>query len=144
MSALQSEADVPADCKVVERLHYVLCEVDDVRLHEMELQLAVIHLPHVQELVYQTKDSETVSVHQIVQVLLLRIGFLLTHLLQRTHYKGKRGTYLVGYVREHLQFHLLDLRLRFLRLQRQFPVSVLDEDQCDDGAYTYICYPCPE
>ena len=138
------EVDMTAYCEIVKRLHDVLDEVDHICFQEMQPHLTVVYLPHVKQLVDKPEDSQAVTVHQIIEVFLLRILLTLSHFLQRTHDKGQRCTDFMGNVREHLKLHFLELG--FLLFDLEIPSSplIFQRSQYGKDTDSYVYDPCPD
>ena len=77
----------------------------------MQLHLSAVNLAHVHKLVDDTQNAQAVTVHEVVKLFLFRIIFRLSHLLERVHDKGEGSSDLMRKICEHLELHLLDLRL---------------------------------
>ena len=106
----------------------------------MQLHLAIVDLAHVKKLIHESQYAQTVSVHEIVQILHLRILFRLTQLLQRVHYESQRRTYFMGDVCEHLKSELLQLGFSLLYLENFSSGEVFRESQqYHDGCKDVEC-----
>ena len=141
---MYAESYIPAYCQIIKGLHNIFDEIYDIGLKEMQLHLAVVHLAHIQKLVHKPQHSQTVAVHKVVQVLLLRVGLSFAQFLERRHHERQRRADLVGYIRKHLQPELLQLRLALLLLQRLLSFRIFpyrSDDICD---YKHIYDPRPK
>ena len=116
VGAFQLEVNVPGGRKLPEGLHDVPYEIHNVSFQEMQLHLPVVNLSHVHQLVHEAVDAKGIAVHEVVQFLPGGVLLRLPHLLEWGHYQGERSPYLMGNVREHPQFHFLDIGFLFLPL----------------------------
>ena len=124
----EREVDPLALGQLVEGLHDVPDEVDDVRLTEVQLHLAGVDLAQVHELVDDAVDAQAVAVHQVVGVLAGGVLLGLAHRAQRCHHQVERGADLVGEVGEQAEAQLLQFHLfLFVGAQLLLPEQVVQQ-----------------
>ena len=102
------ETNMLAAGQVLEGLHDVLDEKDEVGLPEMQLHLSCIDLSQVHYLVDQAVDAQAVAIHQVVGVLAGGVRLVLAQGAQRPHHEGERRPDLVGKVGEQAEPEFLE------------------------------------